>query len=63
MRNGEAYWSTYRHMWEQFVNRIKGRPGSAVWIDADESINQMKVIDMAYEKSGLPVRPTSIYRP
>ena len=63
VRNGEAYWSTYRHMLEQFVNRVKGRPGSGVWIDADESINQMKVLDLAYEKAGLPVRPTSTYTP
>jgi hypothetical protein len=28
VRNGEAYWSTYRHMLEQFVNKVKGRPGS-----------------------------------
>lgn len=63
VRTGEAYWSTYRHMLEQFVNRIKGRPGSGAWIDADESINQMRVIDQAYEKAGLPIRPTSTYKP
>jgi predicted dehydrogenase len=63
VRTGEVYWSTYRHMLEQFVNRIKGRPGSGAWIDADESINQMRAIDQTYEKAGLPVRPTSAYKP
>jgi predicted dehydrogenase len=63
IRTGEAYWSTYRHMLEQFVNKIRGRPGSGVWINAEESIEQMRVIDQAYEKAGLPIRPTSTYRP
>jgi predicted dehydrogenase len=62
VKTGEPYWSTYRHMLEQFVNKIKGRPGSGVWIDADESINQMRAIDRAYEKAGLPIRPTSTYQ-
>lgn len=34
LRTGEAYWSTYRHMLEQFVNKIKGKPGSGVWIES-----------------------------
>ena len=63
VRNGEEYWSTYRHMLEQFVNKVRGKPGSGVWIDADESVRQMKVLDLAYEKAGLPVRPTSTYQP
>ena len=63
VRTGEEYWSTYRYMLEQFVNKIKGREGSGVWIDADESIKQMKAIDQAYEKAGLPIRPTSTYKP
>ena len=38
VRPGGACWSTYRHSLEQVVNRIKTRPESAAWIDADESI-------------------------
>ncbi|KAH8816095.1 hypothetical protein F5884DRAFT_208323 [Xylogone sp. PMI_703] len=59
---GEDYWSTYRYTLEEFVNRIKGRKGSGVWMDGEDSIRQMAMIDMAYEKSGLPLRPTSTYK-
>jgi predicted dehydrogenase len=60
-RVGEEYWSTYRHMLEQFVNRIKGRQGSGIWVDGEESIKIMEAIDSGYEKAGLPMRPTSEY--
>nr|XP_036586175.1 fructose-bisphosphate aldolase [Colletotrichum truncatum]KAF6796582.1 fructose-bisphosphate aldolase [Colletotrichum truncatum] len=52
---GEDYWLTYRHQLEQFVNRVKGRATNA-WVDGEDSIAQMKMIDMAYEKAGLPLR-------
>lgn len=58
---GEVYWMSYRHQLEQFVNRIKGRK-TQHWVTAEDSIAQMKMIDMAYEKSGLGLRPTSAYR-
>ncbi|KAK1974516.1 hypothetical protein LZ30DRAFT_754661 [Colletotrichum cereale] len=45
----------YRHQLEQFVNRVKGRE-AAVWVDGEDSVNQMRMIDMAYEKAGLPLR-------
>lgn len=61
-RDGEEYWSTYRHLLEQFVNRVKDRPGSGLWIDGEDSIKNMKVIDMAYEKAGMAIRPTSSYK-
>jgi hypothetical protein len=48
-------------MLEQFVNKVNGRPESGVWLDGEDSINNMKVIDMAYEKAGMPLRPTSSY--
>jgi predicted dehydrogenase len=60
-RVGEEYWSTYRHMLEQFVNRIKGRQESGIWIDGEESIKIMEAIDSGYKKAGLPLRPTSEY--
>ena len=56
---GESYWVSYRHQLEQFVNRIRGREGSGLWIDGDDSIAQMKMIDMTYEKPGSPLRPSS----
>ncbi|WYZ35676.1 hypothetical protein EsH8_X_000323 [Colletotrichum jinshuiense] len=52
---GEGFWITYRHQLEQFVNRIKGRETN-VWVDGEDSIAQMRMIDMAYEKAGLPLR-------
>lgn len=54
-------WTTYRHQLEQFVNKVKGRKGSGVWIDGEDSIKQMEMIDLAYDKAGLPLRPTSTY--
>jgi predicted dehydrogenase len=60
-RVGEEHWSTYRYMLEEFVNMIKKREGSGVWVDGNNSISQMKVIDGAYVKAGLPIRPTSGY--
>ncbi|KAF0321529.1 D-xylose 1-dehydrogenase (NADP(+)) 2 [Colletotrichum sp. SAR11_59] len=52
---GEEHWITYRHQLEQFVNRVKGRE-TPFWVDGEDSINQMRMIDMAYEKAGLPLR-------
>jgi hypothetical protein len=57
---GEDYWFNYRHQLEQFVNRVMGRP-TEHWIDGDDSVRQMKAIDMAYEKAGLGPRPSSKY--
>ncbi|KAL7818704.1 NAD(P)-binding protein [Trichoderma aethiopicum] len=58
---GEAHWMSYRHQLEQFVNRVKGRK-TQHWADGEDSIAQMKMVDMAYEKSGLGPRPTSSFR-
>ncbi|CAI6341351.1 unnamed protein product [Periconia digitata] len=56
---GEPFWTSYRHQLEQFVNKIRGREGSGLWVSNEDSIAQAKMIDMAYERSGLPLRPTS----
>lgn len=58
---GEIHWMSYRYQLEAFVNRVKGRK-TQHWVSGEDSIAQMKMIDMAYEKSGLGVRPTSTYR-
>jgi predicted dehydrogenase len=55
---GEDSWMSFRHQLEQFVNRVKGRE-TQYWIDGKDSINQMKMVDLAYEKSGLGPRQTS----
>ena len=52
-------WTTYRWQLEEFVNKIRRRPGSGAWMKAEDSIKQMKMIDSAYTKAGLPLRPTS----
>ncbi|CAG7556413.1 unnamed protein product [Fusarium equiseti] len=53
---GEPFWNSYRHQLEQFVNRVRGREGSGLWVKHEDSIAQARMIDMAYEKSGLPLR-------
>jgi predicted dehydrogenase len=58
-RSGEAWWLTYRYQLEEFVNRIRGRPGSGVWVDGEDSVAQMRMIDSAYVKAGLPLRPST----
>ncbi|KAI4283814.1 MAG: hypothetical protein L6R38_001896 [Xanthoria sp. 2 TBL-2021] len=55
---GDASWTTYRHQLEQFVNKIRGRPGSGVWVDGEDSIRQMEMIDGAYQKAGMRIRPS-----
>jgi predicted dehydrogenase len=54
---GEEFWTTYRYQLEAFVDRVKGRNGSGVWLDGEDSIAQMEVIDRTYEKAGLAIRP------
>ena len=54
-------WTTHRHQLEQFVNRVRGRQGSGVWIDGEDSIRQMEMIDGAYEKAGMLLRQSSSY--
>ncbi|KAL4812492.1 hypothetical protein BDW67DRAFT_178635 [Aspergillus spinulosporus] len=58
---GEAHWMSYRHQLEQFVNKVKGRP-TQYWISGEDSIKQMRMIDMAYEKNGLGPRPGSLLK-
>ncbi|KUM65539.1 hypothetical protein ACN42_g1534 [Penicillium freii] len=58
---GEDWWMSYRYQLEEFVNRVKGRP-TQYWVEGQDSWDQMKMIDMAYEKSGLGLRPTSEFR-
>lgn len=55
----KASWTTYRWQLEEFVNKIRKRAGSGAWMGPEDSIKQMKMIDSAYTKAGLPLRPTS----
>lgn len=56
VRKGEMWWSTYSYQLEEFVNRIKGREGSGVWVSGEDSVEQMAMIDGVYEMVGLGVR-------
>lgn len=58
----EPFWSSYRHLLEQFVNRVRESQGSGLWVDHEDSIAQARMIDVAYEKSGLLLRPTRKFR-
>jgi len=57
---GETFWMSYRYQLEAFVNKIRGRE-TQHWITGQDSIAQMRMIDMAYEKSGLGPRPSSSF--
>ncbi|KAL2840170.1 hypothetical protein BJY01DRAFT_257474 [Aspergillus pseudoustus] len=57
---GEPHWTSFRYQLEQFVNRVHGRKG-ADWVSGEYSLAQAKMVDMAYEKCGLPVRRTSSF--
>lgn len=57
----ETYWMSFRYQLEAFVNRVKGRE-TAYWVDREDSVRQMQMVDMAYQKSGLGVRPTSKFQ-
>lgn len=58
---GETFWMSYRYQLEAFVNQIRGRE-TQHWVTGQDSIAQMRMIDMAYDKSGLGPRPTSSFR-
>ncbi|KAJ2974204.1 hypothetical protein NUW58_g8733 [Xylaria curta] len=55
---GEPHWSTYRYQLEQFVNKIHGRD-TPQWVEGKDSVDTMRMIDMAYTRAKLPLRPTS----
>ncbi|KAH7906531.1 hypothetical protein BJ138DRAFT_1162389 [Hygrophoropsis aurantiaca] len=55
---GEEWWSAYRYQLEAFVSKVRGQEPHA-WRTAEDSIDQMRIIDAMYIKSGLPLRPTS----
>lgn len=57
----EECMSTFSHQLQQFVNRVKGREGSGCWMSGEDSIKQMEMVDSAYAKARLPLRPTSSY--
>lgn len=41
--------TSYRYQLEAFIDKIKGR-NPKVWISPEDSINQMKAVEMVYNK-------------
>jgi hypothetical protein len=58
---GEAFWTTWRHQLEVFVDAVRGRE-VARWVGPEDSIRTIRMIDMAYAASGLPARPASQFK-
>ena len=58
---GDSSWMSFRHQLEQFVNKVRGRESTGVWIEGEDSVKQMEMIDSAYRKAGLPIRPGGTY--
>ncbi|KAI4136705.1 MAG: hypothetical protein L6R39_007655 [Caloplaca ligustica] len=56
-QKGAESWLTYRHQLEEFVNKIRKRPTGS-WVDHEDSIRQMEMIDGGYKKAGLLIRPS-----
>jgi len=61
-KQSENHWLTYGYQLDAFVDKIRGRDGTGQWVSGEDSIAQMKMVDMAYTKAGLPLRPTSTFR-
>ncbi|KZP21097.1 NAD(P)-binding protein [Athelia psychrophila] len=59
-RSEEAWWTTYRHQLDAFVDKVRGRT-PRTWISAEDSVNNMVWIEKVYEKTGLGSRPKSQY--
>jgi len=57
---GEEWWTTYRYQLEAFVEQVRGRTPHA-WMSGADSVDQLKVVEMVYNKLGLPLRPSSNY--
>jgi hypothetical protein len=53
---GHPLYTTYRWMLEAFVERVKTGQRPAHWIELQESIDDMDIIDQVYVKAGLPKR-------
>ncbi|KZO95416.1 NAD(P)-binding protein [Calocera viscosa TUFC12733] len=55
---GEQWWTTYRYQLQAFVDKVKGREPQH-WITGEDTVGNMRAVQMVYEKSGLGARPES----
>ncbi|KZO95415.1 NAD(P)-binding protein [Calocera viscosa TUFC12733] len=58
---GESWWTTYRYQLQAFVDKVQGRVPQH-WISGEDTVGNMRCVDMVYEKSGLGVRPESAFK-
>nr|GAT56738.1 NAD(P)-binding protein [Mycena chlorophos] len=59
---GEDWWTTYRYQLEAFVDKVQGRVPQT-WLEADDTIANMKWVEAIYAKDGFGSRPASKYEP
>ncbi|KAJ7064812.1 NAD(P)-binding protein [Mycena amicta] len=59
---GEDWWTTYRYQLEAFVDKVQGLTPQT-WIDANDTIANMKWVEAIYAKDGFGSRPASKYVP
>ncbi|KAJ7209258.1 NAD(P)-binding protein [Mycena pura] len=57
---GEDWWTTYRYQLEAFVDQVQGR-APQTWVDAEDTVANMKWVEAIYEKDGFGSRPASKY--
>ncbi|KAI9147340.1 oxidoreductase [Paramyrothecium foliicola] len=58
---GAIYWTSWRHCLGQFVTKVRGKEEPRHWCSGDDSIGVARMIDMAYEASGIGPRPDDKY--
>ena len=49
------WWSTYRYQLEAFVDKVRGKH-PLHWIQLDESVAELELIEQVYEKAGMVKR-------
>ncbi|THU83074.1 NAD(P)-binding protein [Dendrothele bispora CBS 962.96] len=57
---GEEWWTTYRYQLEAFVEKVRSRKPQT-WVEPQETIDNMKLIEEIYAKDGFGSRPHSEY--
>ncbi|KAJ3796309.1 NAD(P)-binding protein [Lentinula aff. detonsa] len=57
---GEEWWTTYRYQLEAFVDKVRGRKPQT-WVEPQETITNMRLIEEIYAKDGFGSRPQSNY--
>ncbi|KAJ3745135.1 NAD(P)-binding protein [Lentinula detonsa] len=57
---GEEWWTTYRYQLEAFVDKVRRREPQT-WVEPQETITNMRLIEEIYAKDGFGSRPQSNY--